>query len=128
MKKTWIKIKRGLLEPKHRDRIGIRIWLYFYILDIANWDAGKVFEWRDNDAAEDLDMPKRTIRQQRQQLESDDYITCELAGNKQIITINNYTNPRKYDGEVINTGYDKNLSPLPSDKQEGGENEDQLDF
>jgi len=117
MKKTWIKIKRGLLEPKHRDRLGIRIWLYFYILDQADWDTGKVLEWRDADASDDLDMPKRTIRQQRQQLEEDGYITCLLAGNKQIITVHNYTNPRKYDGEVINKRYDTNLSPLIEDTE-----------
>ncbi len=111
MKKTWIKIKRGLLEPKHRDCLGIRIWLYFYILDQTDWDTGTVLEWRDSDAADDLQMPKRTIRQQRQQLETDGYITCKLAGNKQIITLHNYTNPRKYDGEVINSKGDINLAP-----------------
>ena len=112
MKKTWIKIKRGLLEPKHRDRLGIRIWLYFYILDQADWDTGQVLEWRDADAAGDLKMQKRTVRQQRQQLMDDGYITCELAGNKQVITIHNYINPRKYDGERVNVKGDINLSPL----------------
>ena len=111
MKKTWIKIKRGLLEPKHRDRLGIRIWLYFYILDQADWDTGAVIEWRDGDAADDLQMQKRTVRQQRQQLEDDGYISCLLAGNKQVITIHNYTNPRKYDGEIVNTKGDINLTP-----------------
>ena len=111
MKKTWIKIKRGLLEPKHRDRLGIRIWLYFYILDQADWDTGSVLEWRDADAADDLKMQKRTVRQQRQQLMDDGYITCELAGNKQVITIHNYINPRKYDGEVVNSKGDINLTP-----------------
>lgn len=111
MKKTWIKVKRGLLEPKHRDRLGIRIWLYFYILDQADWDTGSVLEWRDADAADDLKMQKRTVRQQRQQLMDDGYITCELAGNKQVITIHNYINPRKYDGEVVNSKGDINLTP-----------------
>jgi hypothetical protein len=27
MKKTWIKIKHGLLEPKHREQMGSAIWL-----------------------------------------------------------------------------------------------------
>ena len=117
MNKTWIKIKRGLLEPKHRDCLGIRIWLYFYILDQTDWDTGKVLEWRDGDAADDLQMPKRTIRQQRQQLETDGYITCALAGNKQVITIHNYTNPRKYDGETINSKGDINLTPSKGDNK-----------
>ncbi len=102
MKKTWIKIKRGLLEPKHRDRLGIRIWLYVYILDNTDWETGQIREWRDKDAADEMQMPARTLTQHRQQLENDGYITCEVAGNKQIITIHNYTDPRKYDGEVTN--------------------------
>ena len=102
MKKTWIKIKRGLLEPKHRDRLGIRIWLYVYILDNTDWETGQIREWRDKDAADEMQMPARTLTQHRQQLEDDGYITCELAGNKQIITIHNYTNPRQYDGEITN--------------------------
>jgi len=119
MKKTWIKIKRGLLEPKHRDRLGIRIWLYFYIWDQADWDTGTVLEWRDADAADDLKMQKRTIRQQRQQLMDDGYITCELAGNKQVITIHNYINPRKYDGEAVNVKGDINLTPTSESDNEG---------
>ena len=55
------------MEPKHRDKLGIRIWLYLYILDQADWDTGEVLEWRDGDAADGLQMPKRTVRQQRQQ-------------------------------------------------------------
>ena len=38
--KTWIKLKRGILEKKHRDELGIRIWLYLYMLDIVDWDTG----------------------------------------------------------------------------------------
>jgi hypothetical protein len=113
MKKTWIKIKRGLLEPKHRDKLGIRVWLYLYILDQADWDTGKVLEWRDADTADELDMPPRTIRQQRQQLDDDGYITCEQGYRKQVITIHNYSNPRKYDDEILNHHGDINLSPLP---------------
>ena len=111
MKKTWIKIKRGLLEPKHRDKLGIRVWLYLYILDQADWDTGKVLEWRDAATADELDMQARTIRQHRQQLEEDGYITCEQGYHKQIITIHNYSNPRRYDEETLNHG-DINLSPL----------------
>ena len=111
MKKTWIKIKRGLLEHKHRERLGIRVWLYLYILDQADWDTGKVLEWRDGDTADELDIPIATIRHQRKQLDDDGYITCEQAYRKQIITIHNYSNPRRYDEETLNHG-DKNLSPL----------------
>ena len=121
MKKTWIKIKRGLLELKHRDKLGIRIWLYVYILDHADWDTGQILEWRDGDAADDLQMPKRTLQQQRQQLMEDGYITCKQKGNKQIITIHNWTNPRKYDGEVTNPKGEGTRNHVPLEV--GGTNE-----
>ena len=69
MKKTWIKIKRGLLEPKHREILGIRIWLYIHMLDRTDWETGIIYGWKDKDEAEDLSMPWRTLQQQRQQLE-----------------------------------------------------------
>ena len=115
MKKTWIKIKRGLLEPKHRECLGIRIWLYLYILDNTDWEIGQIREWRDKDAADEMEMPMRTLTQQRQKLIDDDYITCEVAGNKQIITIHNYTNPRRYDGEVINSKGEGYATPRTPD-------------
>ena len=124
MKKTWIKIKRGLLESKHRDKLGIRIWLYLYILDKADWDTGKVLEWRDADTADELDIPHRTIRQQRQQLEEDGYITCDQSYRKQVITIHNYSNPRKYDDEVMNKHGDINLSPSGNGDINGDNNGD----
>ena len=115
MKKTWIKIKRGLLEPKHRECLGIRIWLYLYILDNTDWEIGQIREWRDKDAADEMEMPMRTLTQQRQKLIDDGYITCEVAGNKQIITIHNYTNPRRYDGEVINSKGEGYATPRTPD-------------
>lgn len=102
MKKTWVKIKRGLLAPKHRNNLGIRIWLYLYILDQADWETGKIFEWRDKEAAEDLQMPWRTLQQQRQKLAEDGYISNIQKGDKQEITIRKWVNPREYSGEIYN--------------------------
>ena len=122
MKKTWIKIKRGLLEPKHRERLGIRVWLYIYILDNADWEAGEIREWRDKDAADELQMPWRTLQQQRQQLETDGYISCLQSGNRQIITIHNWTNPREYSGKIYNPtdmGTENYVPPDMGDTNEG---------
>ena len=66
MKKTWIKIKRGLLEPKHRDRLGIRVWLYLYILGNP--------EWTPRDVAIDLDMAIDLVKRQARELASMGYI------------------------------------------------------
>ena len=102
MKKTWIKFERELLKPDTRNKLGIRIWLYMYIRDRADWDTGKVYEWRDHDEAEDFEMPWRTLQTQRQQLEEDGFITCKAIWQAQEITIHNWRNPREYSGEVHN--------------------------
>jgi DnaD/phage-associated family protein len=119
MKRTWIKIKRGLLAPKHRDKLGIRVWLFMYMLDICDWETGKILEWRDKEAALDMQMPWRTLQQQRQKLAEDDYISCVQKGDKQVITILKWTNPREYSGEVYNPtgGGTENYVPTGGDTQ-----------
>jgi hypothetical protein len=102
-KKTWIKMKRGLLEPKHRITLGIRVWLYLYILDVTDWETGKVLEWRDSSVAHELDMPLDTIREQRMQLQKDKYISCKQKYHRLEITVHNWTNPREYTGQVYNS-------------------------
>lgn len=102
MKKTWIKIKRGLLEPKHRVCLGIRVWLYIYILDLVDWETGKVLEWKDKSAASELQIDLDTLRQQRKQLEDDGYISCKQRQHCLEISIHNWTNPREYTGQLYN--------------------------
>jgi hypothetical protein len=119
-KKTWVKLKRGLLvDPKHRQALGIRLWLYLYMLDIADWETGKVIDWQDKAVADELQMPLITIRTQRREIENAGYITCHQAGNHQVIVIKRWTNPREYSGKVYNTEGDNNLSP---DEPEGDNN------
>jgi hypothetical protein len=102
-KKQWISVKRGLIrEPKHRLAMGECIWLFSYMLDIADWDTGKVLDWKDESAAEDMQMPIRTLREQRRKLEDLDYISCSQKQYGQEISILNWTNPREYSGEVYN--------------------------
>ena len=100
--KTWIKVKRGLLEPKHRDKMGVRVWLYMYMLDVADWETGTINNWKDKEHAKELDMELRTFREWRRQLAEDGYITCVPERTGQKIIIHNYTNPRKYSNEVEN--------------------------
>lgn len=102
-RKTWIMLKRGLVvDPKHREALGIRIWLYLYILDRTNWAQGAVLEWRDRDAADEMEMPLTTLRKQRVELEVAGYIRCQRVGNKQRMTVPKWVNPREYSGEVYN--------------------------
>ena len=101
-KKTWIKVKRGLLSPEHRQKLGARIWLYLHILDRADWDTGTIEGWTDKAHAEALDMPHRTLQDQRQRLADDGYIVCAQSFQALTLTINNWTNPRDYSGQVLN--------------------------
>ena len=103
MKKLWISIKRGLIrDPKHRVAMGECVWLFQYMIDVADWDTGKIFGWKDEAAADDMQMPIRTLREQRRKLESLDYIVCTQKQYDQEIAITNWTNPREYSGEVYN--------------------------
>ena len=102
-KKNWIMLKRGLSEDaKHREAMGNRIWLFLHLIDRADWDTGTVHDWRDKDEADDMNMSHLTIRNQRQELETMGYITCQKKQRGQNIVIHNWVNPRNYSGEVLN--------------------------
>ena len=75
-KPRWMKIHSGINEPKHRETLGIRIWLFMYMIDCVDWTTGVIEGWTDIAAAEALEMPLSTLKRQRQQLAEDDYITC----------------------------------------------------
>lgn len=111
MNKTWIKLKRGIIEPEHRKKLGIRIWLYIHMLDIVDWATGTIDDWTDANAAKAMDMPKRTVEKQRQKLEEDGYISCKQSIHRQVITIHKWTNPREYSGEVYNDHGTQNVVP-----------------
>ena len=121
MKKTWIKIKRGLLEPKHREILGIRIWLYLYMLDKVNWETGIIYGWKDEDEAEDFSMPHRTLQKQRQQLEADGYINCKKKPYCLDITVYKWINPREYSGKVHNPISGTTQSRVPTGGGNGKE-------
>ena len=102
-KKNWIMVKRGLSEdPKHREAMGNRIWLYLHIIDRCDWDTGIVYDWRDEDEAEDMGLNPRTLERQRQELAELGYIECKQRKQGQDIAVYNWINPRNYSGGVIN--------------------------
>ena len=102
MKKTWIKIKCGLLAPKHRERMGTAVWLYLYILDMCDWDTGSIPNWKDEHIAKGLDMNLTVMRRQRRKLQELGYIMCIQKQTCQVVSITNWTNPREYSGEIYN--------------------------
>jgi len=102
-KKIWIGIKRGLIrEPKHRIAMGACVWLFQYMVDIADWDTGVIVDWKDEAAADDMQMPIRTLREQRRKLEELDYVACSQKQYGQEIAIMNWSNPREFSGDVYN--------------------------
>ena len=115
MKKTYIKVKCGILDPKHRRKLGLAVYLYMYILDNANWDDGIVHEWTDKNAAQELEFTVNTVRDYRKILEDNDYITTKKGQHSQSIIIYNWSNPRSYDGAIINPR--QNDSDAQSDAQ-----------
>ena len=117
-RKTWIKVKRGILEPRHINKLGVAWYLYFYILDNADWETGKIFEWKDKFAADELGKPLGMIREHRKLLVTEKYITTTQNRLSQTITIMNWTNPRMYDGKVLNEGSEKD-EPYTEKADEG---------
>ena len=102
MRKTWIKLKRGVLDPKHVQAVGPALWLFCLMIDGADWESGKVHAWTDRQGAADLGIKPNTARDWRQRLEKYGYIDCKQTGQALEVQIHNWTNPREYSGEVLN--------------------------
>jgi len=120
-KKTFIKVRRGILDPEHRRQMGETIWLFLYMLDRADWEEGTVFEYRDQDAADALGMPLSTIRVQRRKLE-ENYIDAVQHQHCLDITIKKWENPKdkstKETPQGDNEGYNEGERlPIPSNNE-----------
>lgn len=102
-RKTWIKLKRGLSEdPKHRGKMGMRVWAFIHMIDRADWETGIVHDWKDQDEADAMGVGVNTMRDWRQGLEAANYISCRQTQHGQDITIFKWVNPREYTGKVYN--------------------------
>jgi hypothetical protein len=102
-KKNWIYIKRGLsIDPKHRETMGMCVWLFMLIVDSADWETGIMYDWKDADIAGEMSLNPRTIRDWRQKLDAAGYISCVQKQHNLEIVIHNWNNPRDYSGKKIN--------------------------
>ena len=101
-KPRWMKIHSGLNEAKHRETLGIRIWLFMYMIDCVDWTTGIIDHWTDAKAADVLEMPASTLKAQRQQLHKDGYITCYPTFQAQRIVIHKWRDPRNVEAIQIN--------------------------
>lgn len=128
-RKTFIKVRPGILEPKHRVAIGDAIYLYLYMLNRADWKTGIIYDWRDNDAAEDLGYHVQSIRSQRKKL-AGKYITVIQKKYHLEITILNWHDPRitkqEFEGDSQSDS-NRSLSPIESDSQSDSHGDSQSD-
>jgi len=122
-KKTFIKVRRGILDPKHRRKMGEAVWLYLFILDRADWEEGAVIEYKDLDAAESLGLPLSTLRVQRRKLEDACYIRTIQHQHFLEITISKWENPKEKNinkpVEGYNEGDNEGDSKLTPSNNEG---------
>ena len=98
-KKSFIKLKRGILSGRHFEQMGITVWLYLYILDHTDWEEGVYRGYADRDAAEALGMSARTARRWRVKLEEGAYIVCRQSRHSQTIYVHNWSNPKENWGQ-----------------------------
>jgi len=105
-RRTWIKVRRGILDPKHRRSLGAAWHLYLYMLDRADWEDGIIYEWIDSAVADELEMNLVTLRFQRRHLETEGYIETSQNQYSQSIRITKYIDPR----EEINEGYNQGVN------------------
>jgi hypothetical protein len=113
--RTWIKIHSGLTnDPKHREEMGIRVWLFMWLVDHADWETGIVEAYTDAWAAEEMEIPARTIEGQRQKLDSSGYIHCHQGQQSQNIRIMRWRNPKLVNPPQINIpGDEKSWYAIP---------------
>lgn len=105
MNKSWIKVHTGLTDdPKHRDRMGVRVWLYMRLINMAEYETGVVWFYRDAAMAALMGMPKNTLRTWRRDLEEMKYIKCYPGDQCQHIMIAKWRNPRLVNPPQINVG------------------------
>ncbi len=117
MKKHWVYLKRGLITPVHFEHIGIRLWLYLYLCDDADWGTGRVRGYKDKLAADAFGIPERTVRDWRQGLMDNKYIACKQGQHDLTVTILKWINPREYSGKEYNKTAQGDTQAVPSPSQ-----------
>ncbi len=94
MKREWIKVRNGLLDPKHIKRLGFcPTILYLYMLDNVNWETGVISNWVDSKVAIELDVPTWKVKEYRTRLKEEKYIICQRVLCGQNITVDKWKSP-----------------------------------
>lgn len=105
MNKSWIKVHTGLTDdPKHRERIGVRVWYFMKLIDMADYETGIVWFYTDALMADLMGMSISTLRTWRRDLENMGYIKCYPGDQCQHIMIAKWRNPKLVNASQINVG------------------------
>ena len=118
-KRTFIKVRRGILDSKHRMKLGEAWYLYLFILDSVNWETGTIYEWRDADIAELLGVYLPTLRNHRKRLETEEYIVVNQKQHCLEITVCKWQNPSNKHVEDDNEGYKVAQPSTPQGNNQG---------
>jgi hypothetical protein len=103
MNKKWIKVHTGLTsDPKHRQVLGVTIWLFMALINDADYETGIVWDYTDSAMASDLEMSISTLRTWRRHLEEAGYIRCYQGYQCQHIMILKWRNPKELNPPQIN--------------------------
>jgi DnaD/phage-associated family protein len=103
--------------------MGMSIWAFIHMIDRADWETGIVHDWKDAEEAADMGRNSRTVRDWRQNLQENGYITAVQKQHSLDLIIHKWINPRDYSSKVMNTTTggeasfsqgDTNLSPSES--------------
>ncbi len=92
--------------------MGECIWLYLSILDQANWETGIVALWRDEEQAEAMRLPLRTLRRQRAKLAKLGYLQVKKRRHHLEIAVTKWTDPRT--SRVATSGNSRLAPDMPS--------------
>ena len=88
----WIHIWSGLVRDptgKHRSALGKAVWLYLYLLVVANWKTGVLFR-RLSTIAEEMGSNGRTVSRWLATLKKHGYVATKPTGRALTFTINKW--------------------------------------
>lgn len=123
--KTWVKMKRGIFrDPKHRQQMGDSIWLFGWLIDVADWETGVVSPYKDEETAAEMGVTVTWVRKHRRRLTSLGYIECTRHGPQGMnIKIAKWVNPKQGEAKPapkITKKSDQNRPLLPPKSDQNG--------
>ncbi len=103
----FMKVWFGLVDPKHVRGMGSSVWLFLFLIKVADWETGEVKDYRDRDAAKQLGLSVPAIRTYRRRLQDAGYILSKQALHSLTVSLTRWRNPNP------RSHGDTKMSPYP---------------